>query len=487
MKAILPIIMLFITINLNAQNIFTRYYGTPNDIIWAHSFIQTQEGDYVICGMQWNNFTTYSMGFLLKVNPQGDQIWKKTFTDPGNTGWRTFDDIAVTSNNRYITVGSDTRPNSVFPFSIHEDYFILTDTSGQVIFDTSHYGSAVTVANSLVLLPNNDFVITGGAANINHMDDVSLIKYDTSGNQLWSKNHGVPGAHDFATKVCSTPDGGFIISALTENPGWGPRKVYLVKTDGNGDSLWARVFNNPDEDCWHCDICTTPDGDFLLIYTAINVITQEPYSTFCKLNSLGDVVWAKSFNTQWSTYLSKSVITPVGNYLFAGALDSSTLSIKTDPAGNLMWVKTLHLGDHYEIAKIEFTPDHHIVMLGFNPDTAYPHYQDIVLIKTDSLASNFSDINSIIINDIREESSNTGMVSIIPNPFSDVALVQIPKQFSVNLLTLYNLTGQILRQEPISAGQEIKLERRNLPPGVYVLELSLDQQTVFKEKVVISR
>jgi hypothetical protein len=61
------------------------------------------------------------------------------------------------------------------------------------------------------------------------------------------------------------------------------------------------------------------------------------------------------------------------------------------------------------------------------------------------------------------------------------------KQYSVNRLTLYNLTGQILRQESISARQEIRLERRNLPPGVYILELSMDQQTVFKEKVVISQ
>ena len=64
-----------------------------------------------------------------------------------------------------------------------------------------------------------------------------LIKTNANGDSLWAKTYGGTG-DDAGYSVEQTLDDGYIISGRTNSS-----DVYLVKTNANGDSLWAKTFD----------------------------------------------------------------------------------------------------------------------------------------------------------------------------------------------------------------------------------------------------
>ena len=65
--------------------------------------------------------------------------------------------------------------------------------------------------------------------------DVYLIKTDSEGNEEWAKLIGGAG-YDEGHSVHQTFDGGYIITGFTDSYGNGENDVYLIKTDGDGNT-----------------------------------------------------------------------------------------------------------------------------------------------------------------------------------------------------------------------------------------------------------
>lgn len=89
------------------------------------------------------------------------------------------------------------------------------------------------------------------------------------------------------------------------------------------------------------------------------------------------------------------------------------------------------------------------------------------------------------ISSIEEETRNTG-VSIFPNPLTSQTNLRTSKPLQKASLTIYNSSGQTVKQIGNLSGQKIVLYRDNLPRGLYFVRLSEENKIIASTKLIIT-
>jgi hypothetical protein len=92
--------------------------------------------------------------------------------------------------------------------------------------------------------------------------DLFLIKTDVNGNIIWAKTYGGT-SDDYATSVQQTSDGGYIVAGETQSFGAGYRDILLIKTDANGNIIWAKTYGGTDWDK-ALSVRQTSDGGYIV-------------------------------------------------------------------------------------------------------------------------------------------------------------------------------------------------------------------------------
>ena len=88
-----------------------------------------------------------------------------------------------------------------------------------------------------------------------------LIKADIDGNEAWSCTFGGT-ENDWGNLVQQTTDGGFIITGYTHSKGAGT-KVYLLKTNANGNEIWNVAFGDVKKESGF-GVVETRDGGYVV-------------------------------------------------------------------------------------------------------------------------------------------------------------------------------------------------------------------------------
>jgi len=75
--------------------------------------------------------------------------------------------------------------------------------------------------------------------------------------------------------------------------------------------------------------------------------------------------------------------------------------------------------------------------------------------------------------------------SILPNPFSDEAILRTDQQLKNATATITNTFGQQIKQIKNITGKEIKIQRGNLSSGIYFLQLMQENKIILTAKLII--
>ena len=94
------------------------------------------------------------------------------------------------------------------------------------------------------------------------MINVFIIKLNQNGDSIWSKTYGGIG-NDFGNSVQQTNDGGYVICGETWSSTNGFNDVYIIKTDQNGDSIWTKKIGGNNQD-FGKSIQQTNDGGYII-------------------------------------------------------------------------------------------------------------------------------------------------------------------------------------------------------------------------------
>ncbi|HMT34603.1 MAG TPA: T9SS type A sorting domain-containing protein [Chitinophagaceae bacterium] len=225
---------------------------------------------------------------------------------------------------------------------------IYSGTSGTFIIKTNAVGDTLwskriisdTLFPSEILETNNGVSIAGTAIS-GGLFDFFLLKTDLNGNLLWAKTYG-GNSSDHVVTLIKTMDGGFLIAGGTESFGAGMLDIYIVKTDSNGTLLWTKTMGgaNP-EDCR--SVLQTLDSGY--VFGCTRYVASGVHNYLIRTNSLGDTLWTKSYyDLNGNAFDIHTVLNGSNNgYVLIGRAwgGSSHLQIlKTDSLGKIVWYKT---------------------------------------------------------------------------------------------------------------------------------------------------
>src|SRR3990172_2192199 len=241
--------------NSFSQTTFQKTFGGTSDD-WGFSVQQTTDGGYIITGTITSFGAGYEDAYLIKTDASGNSLWTKTF---GGITYDVGNSVRQTTDGGYIIAGT------TYSFGVgnYDVYLIKTDANGNTLWTKTFGGTSSDEGYSAQQTTDGGFVITGytgsfGAGNA----DVYLIKTNGSGDTLWTKTFGGIGI-DYGLSAQQTTDGGYVIAGVTQSFGAGIDDVYLIKTDGNGDTLWTKIFGGTDIDEGY-SVQQTTDGGFVI-------------------------------------------------------------------------------------------------------------------------------------------------------------------------------------------------------------------------------
>jgi len=194
----------------------------PPDILWTqtfggssseegHSVQQTLDGGYIITGFTHSYGAGNNDVWLIKTDESGDTVWTRTF---GGIDQDEGYFVQQTSDGGYIIVG-ETYSYETGTHGLSDLWLIKTDALGDTLWTTTHGAYYRDVGSSLQQTSDGGYIITGWSESyVGGSSDVWLIKFDESGNELWTRTFWTPD-QDNGYFVQQTSDGGYIITGQT--------------------------------------------------------------------------------------------------------------------------------------------------------------------------------------------------------------------------------------------------------------------------------
>ena len=297
-------------------------------------------------------------------------------------------DIQQTTDNGFIVLGKiDT-----ISAGSSDIYLMKLDYKGDTLWTRIYGGVALERGNSILQTADGGYIFTGYTHSFGAGDaDFIVVKTDASGNVMWNKNYGGAG-FDYATKIEITFDGNFVIFGITASFGSGNRCSVLLKIDPLGNILWYKTYGELGYVYGSSWGEQTDDGGFILIGSVTKVATNDQNTCLIKTDSIGNIVWTKSYGEQDQDAASFGQQTADGGYILGRSTssfsngDNDIYLVKTDSIGNLLWSKTYGgTGTEYAIS-IHQTNDGGYSLFGWTQSfgISLTDY-DMLLIKTDSL------------------------------------------------------------------------------------------------------
>jgi hypothetical protein len=206
--------------------------------------------------------------------------------------------------------------------------------------------------------------------------------------QGWERTYD-GGLNDYGIFVQQTTDGGYIICGSTESFGSGNSDVWLIKTDGIGDTLWTKAFGgNNDENGG--DVQQTSDGGYIICGSKVNSFSSVNYDVWLiKTDGIGDTLWTNSILMGYGIFSSSVRQTIDGGYVICGTVDFGSpdhrgFLIKADVNGDQQWIQFFGGFSMDGLFDVKQTTDSGFIVCGYTYSYGWNGNEDVWLIKTDN-------------------------------------------------------------------------------------------------------
>ncbi len=271
-----------------------------------------------------------------------DTAWTRMY---GLSGHEEAHCVKQTTDGGYVLAGWTT---SVGP-EPYNFYVVKTDSEGDTLWTRTYRGNDLQKANSITQTGDGGYVICGWTQYYISpylFNRIYLVKINAVGDTVWTRKIGVAQRDDFAFDIQQTADGGFIIAGQS---GWWQyltwhMSVCLVKTDSEGNVVWKRTYEGSiRNECY--SVKQTSDGGYICAGS-----THPPSGDndiyVIKTNSEGNIIWDTTYGGSSDEVAHSIDQTTDGGYIIAGYTASYGAGfadyylVRTNQNGDTLWTRT---------------------------------------------------------------------------------------------------------------------------------------------------
>lgn len=422
--------------NSIAQIGFFDVIGDSVALEQGEDVIELPNNNYVIAGLKYNSVSdTY--GYIVEIDKDGHIIHQFIFNDPNHPNNDLGFNSICSLYGKYYSAGynsNDSLGDNSCDISI-----LSSDTIGNNNWNIK-YGDTLINDIAKRIISDNKYLYTLGDKLLNY--DPTLIKSDTNGNVVWIKSYGTPFMYGKLSKgLIQIEDSSFILVG-DGNITSVAKDKWMIRTDKNGDTLFARIISNTGAG-WVTNICKSYDTS---VYLIGNSLSRYDYQG----NLLADNFYPE-FNVAFSMCKTND-----SNYVVGGYIHHDFSLTKLDTSGNVIWSNTYdNNGKNDVLSKVIATSDGGYVMCG---TSFFQGKQDILVIKVDSLGElHFAtNINPITIDD---------NIILYPNPTNEIVFIK--SSLPIETVNIYSMSGQFIKTK--KRGKWVSISE--LSCGNYIVEV----------------
>jgi hypothetical protein len=488
-------------------NIFVSGYFSSDTIFFGAEAIISKGGGDV---------------FIVKYNPSGDVLWAKSAGGPLD---ESVAGICIDQKgNSYITgyFASDTIIFEGQKLAGKGNWDIFTakyDGSGNLLWAKNAGGSGYETGDAISLDTLGNCYITGhynGPSFVMGSDliaasssnDMFVAKYDSSGNVIWAHGNGGSG-DDYARGITTDPEGSTYITGSFNSPSLifgadtlfssGSNDIFILKYSSVGNRLWAKRFGGSQGEVGN-RIMVSKNG--LLTLTGMFNGSLLPYGNDTLYNTAnvsfdifvaqndtaGNVIWAKSIGSNGNDYGFGLDVAGNGSFYLTGWYTGNILTIgddtltnqgsgdifvaKFDNIGNPLWgISEAHGSTNLECSLgicLDAIGNVYITGYFMSPEVTFGSStlinagsEDFFLAKLVTLAG------------IEDENNAFSAMMVFPNPACDKLTIKNPTPHSNTQISVYDLNGRLLLQQPFTS-EQTEIDVGRLAKGMYLIKLTDD-------------
>lgn len=232
---------------------FLMKTDTAGNVIWANAYGSSLEergyrvypsydGGFLVSGVVNNTDLGYAYDqVVMKTDSVGKLLWSKVY---GNLNYDlTSDIIELPDHSIYVTGSSDTTNAG----SAYRATLLKFNNGGKLLWCKAWRSGNFSLRNILYDKKNNWFNIQGFWHNSSSIQDLYLMRTDTTGKPQFLKTYGplansgysVGGGHS----LIPLSNRGMAFLGLESSFGFGNRDVYFLKMDSNANTNSCSVTN----------------------------------------------------------------------------------------------------------------------------------------------------------------------------------------------------------------------------------------------------
>jgi uncharacterized delta-60 repeat protein len=339
--------------SVGQQQWVRRYNGPGNSddgTNGTNAIAVDDSGNVYVTG--WSAGTENTDYVVIKYNSNGDQQWAERYNGPGNDYDAPYGVALDSSGNVYVT-GTSTGDGTGFDYTT-----IKFNNNGEQQWAKRYNGSGngYDAGQALAVDGSGNVYVTGVSTAQNGLGDCVTIKYDTDGNEQWTKVYDGPtNGTDYGNAV--TVDGSGNVYVTGSSEGSETNRDYLtIKYDSAGNQEWAMTYSSAGSSVDE-GRSVGLDGSGNVYVTGVLAYSEGKSSTddwgTIKYNSSGAEQWVRTYNgpaaiadEAWSIAVDSNGNSYVVGYSHGPTSGSDLTSIKYDTDGVQQWVQAYDSPTH---------------------------------------------------------------------------------------------------------------------------------------------